>query len=134
MNLHKFVAPTIGAVNKFIPATARRSAGYTTNAAGQRTPALTNIPVSLQIQALSYTDITKLNGLNIQGVRRKIYTSGTIFGLIRVGQKGGDLIVFPAGSLPEGDVWLAAHVLEQWNDGAGNPAWVSIAITLQDGS
>lgn len=134
MNLHAIVAGAIGAVNPFIGATRRRSAGYSTNADGSRVPQWTNLPVSLQVQALTYTDITKLDALNIQGARRAIYTNGSVFGLIRVGQKGGDLIVFAPGTLPEGDIWLAAHVLETWNDGAGNPAFVKVAITLQDGS
>lgn len=134
MNLHSIVSGPISAVNPFIAATRRRSTGYSTAADGSRTPAWSNVAVSLQVQALTYTDIAKLDALNIQGVRRKVYTNGTVFGLIRVGQQGGDLIVFPNGSLPEGNTWLAAHVLEQWNDGAGNPAWVSVALTLQDGS
>jgi len=121
-------------VNANISATRRRSTGYTTATDGSRTPAYSDVPIALQIQALTYTDIIKLDALNIQGARRAIYTNGAVFALIRIAQKGGDLIIFPNNSLPEGNVWLAAHVLEQWNDGAGNPSWVKIAITLQDGS
>jgi hypothetical protein len=43
-------------------------------------------------------------------------------GLVRVINKGGDLI-----TLPDGSIWLVAQVLEQF------PDWVSAAITLQDG-
>lgn len=121
-------------VNKNIQAIRQRSGGYTTAPDGSRTPAYSEVPVTLQIQALTYTDIIKLDALNIQGARRAIYTNGAVFAVIRVAQKGGDLIIFPNNTLPEGNVWLAAHVLEQWNDGAGNPSWVKVAITLQDGS
>jgi hypothetical protein len=134
MNLHSIVAGAISAVNPFISATRRRSTGYTTNAAGQRIPTFSNVPVTLQIQALTYTDLTHLDALNIQGMRRAVYMQGVAAGLVRVGQQGGDLIVFPSGTLSEGDVWLVAHILESWNDGSGNFAWVKYCITLQDGS
>lgn len=121
-------------VNKNIQAIRQRSTGSATAPDGSRTPIYNEVPVTLQIQALTYTDIIKLDALNIQGARRAIYTNGAVFAVIRVAQKGGDLIIFPNNTLPEGNVWLAAHVLEQWNDGAGNPSWVKVAITLQDGS
>lgn len=128
MNLHGIVSGAIGAVNPFVSATVQRSTGYTTNSDGSRVPTYTTFQISAQVQSLSYTDLIKLDALNITGKRRKIYLSGDVEGIIRADQRGGDLIVFPTGTLPEGNTWLAAYVLENW------PDWVSVAITLQDGS
>lgn len=124
MNLHGLVAGAIGAINPFVSATVSASTGYTMNPDGSRTPTYNTIPISVQVQALTYKDLTQLDGLNIQGVRRAIYLTGQVFGVIRVDRKGGDLITFPNGTLPEGNVWLAAHVLEAW------PDWCKVAITL----
>lgn len=128
MNLHGIVAPAIGIVNPFVSATVKRSAGYTILPDGNRVPAYTEFPARVQVQALTYTDITRLDSQNIQGVRRAIYLNGAVMGIVRVDERGGDLIVFPAGTLPEGNIWLAAHVLEAW------PDWCKVAITLQNGS
>ncbi|WP_454813770.1 hypothetical protein [Labrys neptuniae] len=115
-------------MNPFVAATVRRSSGYTVQPDGNRVPTYTEYPARVQVQALTYTDITRLDSQNIQGVRRAIYLNGAVMGIVRVAEKGGDLIVFPAGTLPEGDIWLAAHVLEAW------PDWCKVAITLQNGS
>lgn len=126
MNLHAIVASQIGGVNPFVSATIRRAVGYTTASDGSRTPQYTDISVSVQVQALSFSDLQKLDGQNIQGVRRAIYLSGNVMAVVRAREHGGDLILFPSGTLPEGDTWLAAMVLEQW------PDWVKVAITLQN--
>lgn len=127
MNLHGIVSGVIGAVNPLVTATIMRSTGYTTSADGDRVPTYDTIAnVSLQVQALTYSDLQQLDGLNIQGTRRAIYLSGEIEGVVRVKQEGGDLVVFPNGTLPEGNTWLCAHVLEAW------PQWRKVAITLQN--
>lgn len=128
MNLHSIVAGAINQINPFVTATVQQSSGYTTNADGSRTPEYTTFIVQVQPQALTFTDLTQLDGLNIQGVRRKIYLSGDVEGAIRADQRGGDILTFPEGTFPEGNVWLAAHVLEHW------PNWVAVAITLQNNS
>jgi hypothetical protein len=130
MNLHAIVRGAITAINPDVLCTVRRSTGVSaTSASGVQTPGYADIPdVPVQVQALSYSDLMKLDALNIQGVRRAIYLNGAVMGLVRVAQRGGDLIVFPSGTLPEGDVWLAALNLEQW------PDWCKVAITLQNGS
>ena len=131
MNLHGLVVGVINAVNPNVIASVQRSTGYTTGDDGKRTPTYTTFSVSVQPQALTFTDITQLEGLNIQGIRRKIYlntATGDVEGLVRAQQRGGDVLTFPAGTFPEGNVWLAAHVLEHW------PDWEAIALTLQDGA
>lgn len=128
MNLHGIVSAAIGSVNPFVPATVQISAGYNISPDGSRTPIYNPITIDVQVQALQYNDLVHLDGLNIQGTRRAIYTNGFVAGIIRVDSKGGDLITFPPGTLPEGNTWLCAFVLEQWKD------WCKIAVTLQNGS
>lgn len=129
MNLHGIVRGAITTVNPDVSASVQKSGGSTTLPDGSRVPIYpTPIPVTVQVQALTYNDLVHLDGLGIQGVRRAVYLYGSVMGVVRVDQKGGDKLIFPAGTLPEGNVWLAAHVLEQW------PDWCKIAITLQDGS
>nr|DAH84741.1 MAG TPA: head closure knob [Caudoviricetes sp.] len=125
MNLHGIVAPAIGAVNPFVPVTLKRSNGYTIEPDGTQVPSYVDVPLSVQVQALSFSDLQQLDGLNIQGVRRAVYLDGPTMGVVRNIGAGGDLFAFPPGLLPEGDLWLAAHVLERW------PDWSKVAITLQ---
>lgn len=113
-------------VNEDVVATLKRNVGYDTAATGRRTPRYETEPITLQIQALSKGEIKHLDGLNIQGVRRAAYFDGAVFGLVRVAQRGGDVLVFPTGTLPEGDEWLCVHVLEQW------PTWGKVALSLQN--
>lgn len=122
MNLHQLVSGNIQAVNPYIQLIVQVSTGYTTNPEGSRVPAYAKSQIVFgDVQALQYSDIIQLDALNIQGERRKIYINGEVDGLIRVKNKGGDLI-----TLPDGTVWLVALVLEYWAN------WVSVAVTLQD--
>lgn len=122
MNLHQMVSGAIGSINPFIPAIMLQSTGYTTAADGSRTPTFDEIPVSIQVQALSTDDLRQLDGLNIQGQKNGVYLSGNWNGVVRVGKQGGDLIQFG------GQTWLAVTVLENW------PDWTKLAVVLQDGS
>ena len=124
MNLHGIVSGAIGSVNPFVAATVQNSTGSTTNPDGTRTPIYTTVSgVQVQVQALGYRDLQQINGLNLNGTRRKIYLNGALDGVVRSQMRGGDLI-----TLPDGSVYLVALVLEQW------PDWCSCAVTLQDGS
>lgn len=124
MNLSGIVGGVIGVVNPLVVATIRRSTGYSTGADGKRVPGYADpVPVSCQIQALSYSDLMQLEGLNVQGTRRAIYLNGDWEGIVRADRRGGDLI-----TTPDGKVWLVALVLEHW------PDWTKVAATLQDGS
>ena len=122
MNLHQAVSGSIQAVNPYIRLIVQVSTGYTTNPDGSRVPSYANAQIVFgDIQALQYTDVMQLDGLNIQGERRKIYISGRVDGLVRVDNKGGDRI-----TTPDGFIWQVTMVLEYWAD------WVSVAVTLQD--
>lgn len=120
--------PVVAAVNPLTPASVRFSSGSTTNPDGtQNAKYLTpDMPVSAQVQPVSFRDIQQIEHLNLQGMRVSIYLFGELDGLVRVNKKGGDLITIASG--PHRGVYLVAMVLEQWND------WVKVAATLQNGS
>lgn len=128
MNLLAITTGAIAAVNPQVTATVRQSSGVTTSADGSRTPVYTSVILPVQVQSLTYNDLVQLDGLGIQGTRRAIYVDAQVFAAVRVDQKGGDLIVFAPGVMPEGTVWLCAQVLESW------PGFSKICVTLQDGS
>jgi hypothetical protein len=124
MNLHQIVAGAIGAVNPFEELSIQRSDGYTTNEAGKRTPKYAlAVNVLGQVQALSFSDLTQINGLNIQGERRAVYINGRTDAIIREDRKGGDIV-----TRKDGTTWLVVHVLEYW------PDWCKFVITRQDGA
>lgn len=127
INVRAIANGAIQSVNPDVSAVLMKSTGYTSSPSSKRTPTYRNILIVCQVQALSFSDLSQLDGLNIQGVRRAIYVQTQVAAIIRVMQKGGDLIVFPKGTpgVQEGTTWLAAHVLERW------ATWCKIAITLQ---
>lgn len=122
MNLHSIVFGAIGSVNPHVAGVLRVSTGFTTAADGQQVPtyaAPANITV--QDQPLSVSDLKQLDALNIQGVTRAAYLFGDVQGVVRVDQKGGDLLAF------NNRVWLVAAVIETWD----TPGWCKVGLTLQ---
>jgi hypothetical protein len=87
----------------------------------------TSVTLPAQIQPVTWRDLQQLEGLNLNGVRYKIYVYGQLDGVVRPELKGGDLIVVPPGNRHSG-VYLIAQALEQF------PDWISAAATLQNGS
>ena len=114
-------------VNPNQTVTVLRSTGFTTGAGAKQVPSYA-APVSgpAQIQALDADDIKQLDGLNIQGTIRAIYLRGTLAGVVRANQTGGDLVTIaaPAPVALRG-TWLVVKVLESW------PDWTKAAIVLQ---
>lgn len=114
-------------VNPNQTVTILRSTGFTTGAGAKQVPSYA-APVSgpAQIQALDADDIKQLDGLNIQGTIRAIYLRGTLAGVVRPNQTGGDLVTIaaPAPVALRG-TWLVVKVLESW------PDWTKAAICLQ---
>lgn len=126
MNLHGIAVGCVGEVNPPLQVNILPNQGYTTNPDGTRVPAFgTPIPMLAQVQALTYTDLRQIDGLNITGIRRAIYLFGDHEGIVRVTQQGGDLVQFP-----DGTVWLIAYVPENWNELDG---WVKVICSLQNG-
>ncbi len=130
MNLHAIVTPAISVINPPVMCTYQQSVGYNIQPDGTQTPnyqTFNNVPV--QMQALTYTDMLKIGGLNIEGTRNAAYMYGNIEGLDRQAIKGGDLIVMPdSADFPGPTTWLVAQVIEHWT------GWSKLAVTLQNGS
>lgn len=123
LNLHGIVRSAISAVNPDIVVQVAISTGYTKDAAFK--PVLTYAPpftMAAQVQALTSTDLRKLDAMNVQGSMRTIYLSGALSGASRLKQTGGDLV-----TLPDGTVYLTTMVLEQW------PDWCKVSVTQQVG-
>ncbi len=130
MNLHAIAGPVVAGVNPIVPVTVKVSAGYTTDADGTQVPAYTTaLNVPAQIQGLTADELKQVDSLNLEGNKRAIYFYGEVDGLVRDDNKGGDLVIFP-----NGKTWLVVLVLEQWDDGANNPAWCKVAVVLQSGA
>jgi hypothetical protein len=127
MNLHGIVANQIGAVNPFILGTVRFSTGSTTAADGTRVPTYRDVTgIKMQVQAMGSRDLAQIEGLNLNGEKRKIYFYGEVEAIVRSANKGGDLVVIDSGV--NAGTWLVNLSLEQF------PDWCSVVVTLQNGS
>ena len=124
MNLHQIVSSSIGAVNPFIPITAKISTGYTVGPNYKQEPTYTTIETTGQVQALSGDNLKHLLGLNIQGASQKVYLNGNFEGLLRDDSKGGDLLTFSLNGAPA-KTYLIVCVFERW------PDWCSVAVQMQ---
>lgn len=127
MNLRALANGVTSAVNPNVGATLFISTGYTKNAQFQQVPTYDKQGVTAQVQPLSSGDLSFLDGLNIQGAQKAVYLNGAALAISRVKKLGGDLIVFPAGTLPEGNTWLTLASIEQWGG-----TWCKVAVVLQD--
>ncbi len=125
MNLHGLVRGVVQSVNPDIAATYLQSTGYTTDAAGKRTPTFATSSVRIQVQAVSGRDIERLNNLGIQGVLRKVYDYGNQMGISRADGKGGDLLQFPQAPGAAVQTWKVTSVAETWD------SWSSVFVQLQ---
>jgi hypothetical protein len=127
MNLQAIANSVISAVNPNVAATLFISTGNTVDSNFVQQPTYDKLVVSAQVQPLTSGDIRQLDALNIQGAQKAIYLNGTALGISRVKQRGGDLIVFANGVMPEGNTWLVLASLEQWAT-----TWCKVAVVLQD--
>jgi hypothetical protein len=120
MNLQNVVSGVISAVNPQIAGQMFVSTGYTTDDSGSRTPTYaTPIPVSVQLQPLSYKGLQQTDGLNLTGIVKEAYVNGNFEGVNRGAQKGGDLLVIGT------ETWLIVQPLEEWHD------WCRFIVNLQ---
>jgi hypothetical protein len=124
MNLHGIASPYVGAVNPKIPVMALISSGSVTAADGNRSPSFSDaISLLGQVQPITTRDLAQLDGINLGGVRWKIYLDGEVDSIVRPEGKGGDLIIIPTGR--HVGTWLVVQVMEQF------PDWVCAAIVQQ---
>lgn len=109
MNLHQIASGSVGSVNPFVPLRIRVSTGYATNADYSRAPTYAAVQtVPGQVQSLTFDDLKQIEGLNIQGTRRAVYINGRVDGLVRLENKGGDLVEVPGASF---NGYIAGNVL-----------------------
>lgn len=122
MDLRSIANAGSSVVNPNEIVTVIRSTGYTIGAGAKQTPTYAD-PISgdANVQALDSDDLKQLDGLNVQGVLRAIYLRGTLSGVIRPNQTGGDIVKRKNGS----ETWLIVKVLESW------PNWTKAVIVLQ---
>lgn len=108
------------AVNPNITVTYRASAGYTTDASFKQVPAYApDVQVQAQLQPISNGDLQKIDGLNVQNVKSKLYLNGAASAVVRRDAKGGDIFIV------NGATYLVEKVVEDW------PNWCSLAIVEQ---
>lgn len=122
MDLHGLVSPVVDSVNPNISVTIQASTGYANTGPGLRQVPVYGSPVTGfgQVQALSSSELRQAEGMNLQGVMRKIYLRGGLNGVIRPNSVGGDLVIIA------GQTWLVIKTLELW------PTWSCALIVLQD--
>lgn len=125
MNLRLMANAATRVINPNIKVIWIQSTGYTTDAAGKRTPTTKSTDYIGQVQAVSAEDLRHIDGLNMQALMRTVYVYGNLQGVVRPDSKGGDILQFaqvPGGAVQD---WLVTHVKETW------PDWASVIVTLQ---
>ena len=127
-NLRAAANSVTRAINPNYPATLFISTGNTVGADFKQVPTYDQVPIIAQVQPVTQDDLKQLDAMNIQGADKIIFLNGASFGVLRIKQRGGDLIVFAANTLPEGDTWLVKANLEQWS----SSTWAKVAVVLQD--
>lgn len=108
-------------VNPNIPVSIQASTGYTIGSGLKQVPTYASaVSGYAQVQELSSSELKQVEGLNIQGVMRKLYLRSPLNGVIRPDGKGGDLVTIA------GQIWLVVKTLELW------PLWCAVLIVLQE--
>ena len=125
MNLHDIVRGAITTVNPDIQAMLRRSTGYTVDTDGTQVPQYDEMTGTAQVQGIDPKDLVHVNNLNIQGNLRTVYLYGNWFGIVRAGEQGGDILVFPAVKGGENCEWLVVVQKEVF------PDWCSVIVCQQ---
>ena len=109
MDINGLANPAVECVNPNIPVSIQASTGYTIGAGLKQIPSYAAAVSAFgQVQELSSSDLKQMDGLNIQGVMRKLYLPNPFNAVIRPDSSGGDLITIA------GQIWLNVKVLEQW--------------------
>lgn len=102
-------------------ATLRAHEGCITLPDGSTRPRYTDVLVTIRVQPASSADLTQTEGLNQSSDNCFIYLPGTIKGLDRTHQFGGDSLIF------DGSEWLVTGQPELW----GGTAWCKLLVTRQ---
>lgn len=124
MNLHAIASPLVSVINPTQTVTIQVSTGSTTLADGTRVPTyVAPVAAPAQVQPLSSGDLRMLDGVNLGGDERALYVFGMLDSVLRLSQRGGDLVTFADGS-----VWLTILSLEDWP----GSNWSKAAIRMQN--
>lgn len=130
--MHGLVRGAINSINPDRMAQWLVSTGTTIDDAGASTPTYAAaVPVRVQVQAVSGSDLRKYEFLQAQGVFRAIYMFANPDAINRIESKGGDLLQFPQYPRGVARTWLVTKVDEPWTSGNGGLAWCRVLVTLQ---
>ncbi|WP_302789868.1 hypothetical protein [Hafnia paralvei] len=122
MNLRGIANSFTKAINPNTDGVFKVSTGSVTLSSGKRSPNYNEVPVTVQLQELSTTDLRQIDAVNIQGILKTAYLNGNFNGVNRPEQKGGDILVV------NNQEWLVVKVPELW------PDWCRVIINLQRAS
>lgn len=125
MNVRSMANAATSTVTRNTMATLVKNQGYTTDAAGHRTPLQQFLPVRAQVQGVSANDLQHLDGMNVQGVMRSVHLHGDIGGVVRIDQKGGDTLLFAEVPTAAPQTWLVVKVMETWQH------WCRVIVVMQ---
>lgn len=121
MDLNGIANQAAEVVNPNIPVSIQVSTGYTIGAGLKQVPSYAPaVSGFAQVQELSSSELKQTEGLNIQGVMRKLYLRSPLNAVIRPDSQGGDLVTIA------GQLWLTVKTLELW------PTWCASLIVLQE--
>ncbi|NVN09712.1 hypothetical protein [Nguyenibacter vanlangensis] len=121
MNIFAAAGGATAAVNPSIQATLKQSTGSTPGPGFRPIPTYAEIPVMIEVQALSSQDLQQVENISQQADMRIVYVVGEVRGIARGPQTGGDMFNF------YGSDWLVTQQLEEW--GAGE--WSKLVVTRQ---
>lgn len=120
-SLFSLVAAATAALLPPTQALLRTPTGATTLPDGTVQPTYTTLPLTILVQPATSADLTHQAGLNQTTPTRTVYIPGSITGLNRAHQFGGNLLFF------EGTDWLVTSQPEQW----GATQWSRLLVTQQ---
>lgn len=124
MNLHALVSGVIGTVNPLLTIDVKQSNGFAKDAQFRQVPAyVITEGVQAQVQPITGKDLKMMDAVNVQAIDYALYLNGSLLGVSRPLQKGGDLVRI------DGKVYLVTIVFETWPTG-----WCKVGVTLQNGT
>ncbi|GBQ07287.1 hypothetical protein [Saccharibacter floricola] len=121
LDLYDMALGLTTAVNPLTEGVLRRSSGPVRQDDYSVSDGYEDIPVQMEVQALSTSDLQLLDTLQQQSEARAVYLRGSAQALNRPLQTGGDVLVF------EGSEWLITQILEEW----GDDEWRKVIVTRQ---
>ena len=110
MNLRAIANSVTCGINPNTQATLKQNNGFLVADDGSQVASYTEIPVTIQVQALSTKDLLHLGDMAQQGQYTTIYINGLIDAQVRSLAKGEDLVVF------DDTTWKVTSVEERYSN------------------